>query len=96
MLWGGTARSPLNTLTIALGRMVGSSGVFRPEVRGRALHFAVDGSVIRDRETRSVWSLEGRALSGPLKGVELPEVQHVDAFWFAWAAFERSTTVWPG
>ena len=96
VFWGGTARSPLNTFHIAGGRIVGSSGVFKPEARGRALHFRAAGTTIIDQETGSVWSLEGRALSGPLKGAELPEVQHVDAFWFAWAAFEPATTVWSG
>ena len=96
VFWGGTARSPLNTARIADGRVVGSSGVFSARARGRALHFTIAGGAIKDRETGSVWSLEGRALSGPLKGAELPEVQHVDAFWFAWAAFEPSTTIWPG
>jgi hypothetical protein len=96
VFWGGTARSPLNTARIAGGRMVGSSGVFRPQARGRTLHFTTAGGTIKDRETGSVWSLEGRALSGPLKGAELPEVQHLDAFWFTWAAFHASTTVWPG
>jgi hypothetical protein len=96
VFWGGTARSPLNTGRIAGGRMVGSSGVFRPQARGKALHFTTVGGTIKDRETGSVWSLEGRALSGPLKGVELREVEHLDAFWFAWAAFHPTTTVWPG
>jgi hypothetical protein len=96
VFWGGTARSPLNTSRIAEGRMVGSSGVFRPVARGRTLHFLTAGGTIKDRETGSTWSLEGRALSGPLKGAELPEVEHLDAFWFAWAAFRPSTTVWPG
>ena len=96
VFWGGAARSPLNTIQIADGRVVGSSGVFRPEARGRALHLLVAGGAIKDRETGSTWSLAGRGLSGPLKGAELPEVQHVDAFWFAWAAFEPTTSVWPG
>ena len=96
VFWGGSARSPLNTSLIADGRVVGSSGVFRPRARGRALHFSVVGGAIDDRETRSVWSLDGRALRGPLKGAELPEVRHVDAFWFAWAAFNHGTVVWSG
>jgi len=96
VFWGGAARSPLNTSQIAEGRIVGSSGVFRPRARGKTLHFSATGGKITDAETGSVWSLEGRALSGPLKGAALPEVQHLDAFWFAWAAFHPSTTVWPG
>ena len=94
VFWGGGARSPLNTSLIADGRVVGSSGVFVPRARGRTLQFFVDGSVIRDRETASTWSLDGRALSGPLKGAELPEVPHLDTFWFAWAAFHRATAIW--
>ena len=96
VFWGGSARSPLNTSLISDGRVVSSSGVFRPRARGKTLHFSVDHGVIKDRETGSTWSLDGAALKGPLKGAELPEVQHVDAFWFAWAAFQRSTTIWPG
>lgn len=94
IFWGGSARSPLNSITIAEGRVVGSSGVFRPRARGRALHFAVAGGAIKDRETGSTWSLDGAALAGPLKGAELAEVPHLDAFWFAWAAFNRGTTIW--
>jgi hypothetical protein len=93
IFWGSSARSPLNTSLIADGRMVGSSGVFRPRARGRALHFSVVGGRIEDAETSSVWSLDGVALSGSMKGAQLPEVQHVDAFWFAWAAFERGTSI---
>jgi len=94
VFWGGSARSPLSSPTIAEGRVVGSSGVFRPRARGRALHFEVDGETIKDRETGSTWSLDGVALRGPLKGALLPEVSHLDAFWFAWAAFRPGTSVW--
>ena len=96
VFWGGSARSPLNTPLIAAGRVVGSSGVFRPRARGTMLHFSVDDGVIKDRETGSTWSLDGVALKGPLKGAELPELRHVDAFWFAWAAFNHGTVVWSG
>jgi hypothetical protein len=95
IFWGGSARSPLSSQTITEGRVVGSSGVFRPRASGRALHFAVVGGTVQDRETRSTWSLDGVALSGPLKGAKLPEVPHLDAFWFAWAAFNKGTSIWP-
>jgi len=94
VFWGGSARSPLSAPTIAEGRVVGSSGVFRPRARGRTLHFAVVGGAIQDRETGSTWSLDGVALGGPLKGSELPGVPHLDAFWFAWAAFQQGTSIW--
>jgi len=89
IFWGGSARSPLSSSTIAEGRVVGSSGVFRSGAR----HFSAAGGTIKDRETGSTWSLDGIALSGPLKGAELPEVPHLDAFWFAWAAFHEGTTI---
>jgi hypothetical protein len=94
VFWGGSARSPLSASTIAEGRAVGSSGVFRPRAQGRELQFSVVGGSIRDRETASTWSLDGVALSGPLKGAELPAVPHLDAFWFAWAAFNKGTSIW--
>jgi len=93
---GGSARSPLNSVDIASGRIVGASGVFDPRARGRTLHFeTLHGSIV-DRETRSTWGLLGRALAGPLKGTQLAIVPHVDAFWFAWAAFHPGTTIWAG
>src|SRR5439155_25880125 len=94
VFWGGSARSPLSSPTIAEGRVVGSSGVFRPRARGRTLHFNAVGGAIKDRETGSTWSLDGVALAGPLKGAELPAVPHLDAFWFAWAAFHNETSIW--
>ncbi|HLW17916.1 MAG TPA: DUF3179 domain-containing (seleno)protein [Actinomycetota bacterium] len=94
VFWGGGARSPLSSPTIAEGRVVGSSGVFRPRARGRALQFVVVGDEIHDRETGSTWSLDGVAIGGPLKGAELAEVPHLDAFWFAWAAFHSETSIW--
>jgi len=90
IFWGGSARSPLSTQTIAEGRVIGSSGVFRPGAR----HFSVIGGAIKDRETGSTWSLDGVALNGPAKGAQLAEVPHLDAFWFAWAAFHKGTSIW--
>ena len=38
--------------------------------------------------------LVGTATAGPLTGRRLAPIQHVDAFWFAWAAFNPATTIW--
>ena len=93
VFWGGSARSPLNTVRMSEGRVVGSSGVFVPRAAGRALHFVARDGKVTDNETHSVWSLDGRALSGPLKGAELPIYPHVDTFWFVWAAFHPRTGI---
>lgn len=45
----------------------------------------------RDRETESIWTFDGIAVSGPLHGRRLPPVLGHRSFWFAWAAFFPET-----
>jgi hypothetical protein len=40
-----------------------------------------------------VWNLLGHAIRGPLAGKRLRAIPHVDAFWFAWAAFHPATSI---
>lgn len=40
----------------------------------------------RDRETGSIWGIEGRAIDGPLKGQTLRWLPGVQCRWYAWAA----------
>jgi hypothetical protein len=49
---------------------------------------------IVDRETGSVWSILGRAVSGPLEGEQLVPELAIDSFWFDWAAFHPETRIW--
>jgi hypothetical protein len=35
----------------------------------------------------------GEAVAGPLAGFQLTPVDHVDTFWFAWAAFHPTTRI---
>jgi hypothetical protein len=55
----------------------------------------VAGDGFRDRETGSTWDVLGRATAEPLAGRSLEPVEHVDTFWFAWAAFRPDTTIVP-
>jgi hypothetical protein len=93
VLWQAGVRSALDNPQISRGRDVGSSGVFVPSVQGRELTFRAEGGLIRDEQTGSTWSLAGRAVSGPLAGEELPEVNHVDTFWFAWSSHNPDTAI---
>ncbi|MGH7391556.1 MAG: DUF3179 domain-containing protein [Candidatus Rokuibacteriota bacterium] len=88
--------SALDSSEIAKSRAVGATSVFGAGVEGRSLTFEATPQGFRDRETGSLWSFFGVAESGPLTGRRLTPVPHVDAFWFAWAAFNPATTLWTG
>lgn len=68
---------------------------FDPRAGGQPLTFTVVDDAIVDRETGSVWSVDGRALEGPLAGERLwmIETAYV-AYWFAWALFQPEAAVW--
>jgi hypothetical protein len=90
----GTA-SALDAGEIVEGRDVGATGVFRATHDGRVLTFdRVDDGFV-DGQTASRWDLFGTAVDGPLAGTRLEPVEHVDTFWFAWAAFAPDTDVLP-
>ena len=94
ILYQPGALSALDDEEIARSRAVGATSVFSPVVEGRTLTFEAVPEGFRDRETGSTWSLLGHATKGPLAGRRLTAVPHVDAFWFAWAAFNPATSVY--
>jgi hypothetical protein len=49
-----------------------------------------------DRETRSVWNWQGRAVEGPLRDRKLPVVQSYQEFWHSWRTFRPHTTKYEG
>jgi len=94
------AVSALDARRVAASREVGSTGVFDRRVDGRTLtfrppHDSGDATErIVDRETGSMWTLTGRAVSGPLEGKQLTRISHTDSFAFAWFAFRPETRVY--
>lgn len=94
VLWRAGTRSPLDTPLIANGRDVGSAGAFVPLIDGMRLDFAATPGGFRDEQTGSTWSVLGVALAGPLAGKRLASLDQADAFWFAWAAFTPTTSVY--
>ncbi|MBC8194468.1 MAG: DUF3179 domain-containing protein [Acidimicrobiia bacterium] len=88
----GTA-SALDDITLADGRDIGSTGAFLPVVNGQELQFTTDGEWFTDDGTDSQWNVLGEAVAGPLAGTRLEAVEHVDTFWFAWAAFRPDTQI---
>lgn len=90
----GTA-SALDAATVDDGRDVGATGVFIAEHDGEPLTFTRTEAGFIDAETSSTWTVLGRAVDGPLAGTQLEALEHVDTFWFAWAAFSPDTVILP-
>lgn len=97
ILWKSGQSSGLDGHDVFDGKDVGSIGVFRNEVDGQTLTLVVadDGSFV-DEETGSTWSIVGEATGGPLAGIRLERIEHLDTFWFAWSTYRPETTLVEG
>lgn len=80
--------------------LCGTGMVFDGHVDGRDLTFGVSGLLYNsdllmyDRQTESLWSqIEGRAVSGPLKGTELELMPSQLTSWKAWLKKHPETRV---
>ena len=69
---------------------------FRPWTEaGQAVSLIATDTAFEDTETGSVWTVDGRAVSGPLVGETLVPIQRTYvAFWGAWSAFHPQTRLW--
>ena len=74
-------------------REVGSTAVYEPIVDDQKLTFEILDGLIVDNNTGSIWNMLGRAVSGPLEGIQLTPVLHGNHFWFAWAQFNPDTII---
>ncbi len=96
VFWKSGQATALESGEISGGRDVGSVGVFIPEAAGEALTFVAEGDVFVDGQTGSTWDILGKAVDGPLAGIGLTEVPHLDTFWFAWFSYNPGTTLIEG
>jgi hypothetical protein len=94
VVWTDGAASGLGGPTVAGGEIVGAANAFSREVDGRTLTFEAEAGLMRDVETGSTWTFEGRATSGELEGTRLELLISDSPFWFAWAVFRPDTRVW--
>jgi len=68
---------------------------FHPTVNGQSITFEDRNGQIVDAGTESVWTVDGRAIEGPLEGTQLEPVDRAYvAFWFAWALFQPETSIY--
>ena len=85
-------RTPLEDADVSRGRAVGATGAFHPVLDGQHLEFArSEDGFFADTATDSRWNVLGEAVEGPLTGARLEPAEHLDTFWFAWAAFHPET-----
>ena len=74
-----------------------STAAFERVVDGQVLTFSRLGRdrqnlpIYQDEETESLWTFDGIAVDGPLKGERLAHVVGHRSFWFAWVAFWHET-----
>jgi hypothetical protein len=95
VVWTDGAVSGVGAATVAGGSVVGAASAFGREVQGRVLTFEpTDDGAMRDRETMSLWSGDGRAMAGELEGAQLELLVTDSPFWFAWAVFRSDTRIW--
>lgn len=72
---------------------VGATGVFDPSsTRGAGVQGSGDGSFV-DIGSHSRSDIFGRAVDGPHASRRLSPIDHVDTFWFAWAAHLPGTSI---
>lgn len=69
--------------------------IYNREVDGKELAFEMVAGELRDKQTRSIWSMEGECLSGVYFGRSLQPHPTYHAFWFAYAAFYPSSIIVP-
>jgi hypothetical protein len=94
VLYNAGTASALDESRIAASRDVGATGVFLPQLDGRAVTLVARGDAFIDRETQSTWNILGKAMAGPLAGHQLPPVVHGDHFAFAWLVFKPQTQIY--
>ncbi|MEH6466088.1 MAG: DUF3179 domain-containing protein [Porticoccus sp.] len=90
-------------VTLSYCPLCGTGIAFNPMVDGKHLQFGVSGLLYNndllmyDRNTDSLWSqMEGRAISGPLKGVYLERLPVEHTTWRIWRERHPDTLVLSG
>jgi hypothetical protein len=85
--------SPLDESRIAEGRPIPAATAFDRRLDGRTLEFAARAGRTVDTATGSEWNLLGEAISGPLKGRRLAQLESGVHFAFAWLAFNPASEI---
>lgn len=88
------AMSALDKSAINASRKIPAAAAFLAKIDNKPIKFKqLDNGEIADIETNSIWNAFGEAISGPLKGQSLRQVDGGVHFAFAWLAFEPESTI---
>jgi len=76
---------------LLISQFSGNARAFERTVNDQVLEFDYLDEKLIDLQTKSEWSYEGIAISGPLEGTELTRMAIDPGFWFEWVAFHPDT-----
>jgi len=76
---------------LVVGATNGSVRAFERRVGNDVLEFVVEDGKILDTKTKSIWNIDGFAISGQYVGAGMRRLPGMTSFWFAWAAFYPGT-----
>ena len=82
------------TAIVLISEHYQNSRIFQRNVDGNLLEFVYDGGMLIDSETKSMWTYDGVAISGPMAGTVLQRMPIHPGFWFEWVAFHPDTLVY--
>ncbi len=82
------------TPIVLLSKYDQNSRIFQRTVGDTILEFVYDDGLLIDSETKSMWTYDGMAISGPLAGTILQRMPIHPGFWFEWVAFHPDTIVY--
>ncbi len=89
------AQSALDKSAINDSRQIPAAAAFSAQLDNKTIQFEqLENGDIADVKTQSIWNAFGEAVSGPLKGQSLQQVDGGVHFAFAWLAFEPESIIY--
>ncbi len=71
-----------------------AGSIFDATIKSTTLSFFLEQETFKDHQTKSTWTLAGKATNGPLKGLHLTPLATHNTFWFSWVAAFPHTTIY--
>ena len=84
------------SVVVALEKDSLSLHTWNREVNGKVVEFEFDsaGKGLRDINTKSLYTWQGKCIEGPDSGQQLKRVASYQEFWSSWETFNKNITAW--